>query len=72
MAERGDAEQLEKRIDQALGARGATIGWASGTRFAYVDLAFVDAPPLDVLRSVVGAVSFVALDEDGEPVPLTG
>jgi hypothetical protein len=72
LAAPGHAAQLEKKIDQALGARGATIGWASGTRFAYVDLAFVEAPPLDVLRSVEGAVSFVALDDEGEPVPLTG
>jgi hypothetical protein len=72
MAERADAPALEKKIDQALGARGATIGWASGTRFAYVDLAFVDAPPLDLLRSVDGAASFVVLDEDGQPMPLTG
>ena len=72
MAERVDAQALEKKIDQALGARGVTIGWASGPRFAYVDIAFVEAPPLDVLRSVEGAASFVALDEDGEPVPLAG
>ena len=72
MAERADAAALEKKVDAALGNRGATMGWASGTRFAYVDLAFVDAPPLDVLRSVGGAASFVALDDDGEPVPLTG
>jgi hypothetical protein len=72
MAERADAQALEKKIDEALGVRGATIGWASGTRFAYVDLVFVGAPPLDVLRAVGGPVSFVALDEDGEPVPLAG
>ena len=72
MAERADARALEKEIHQALGSRGATIGWATGTRFAYVDLAFVDAPPIDLLRTVDGAASFVALDEDGEPVPLTG
>jgi hypothetical protein len=72
MAERADAPGLEKRIDRALGDRGATIGWASGTRFAYVDLAFADVPPLDALRSAVeGVASFVALDEESEPVPLT-
>ena len=48
------------------------MSWASGTRFAYVDLAFVDAPPLDLLRSVIGTGSFVLLDEDADPVPLTG
>ena len=69
MAERADARALEKKIDQALGARGATIGWAQGTRFAYVDLAYTRAPPLDV--AIEGA-SFVSLDEDGEPVPLAG
>ena len=72
MAERADAPALAKKVDEALGARGATIGWASGTRFAYVDLAFVDAPPLDLLRSVIGTGSFVVLDHDGEPVPLAG
>ena len=72
MAERADARELEKRIDRALGDQGATIGWATGTRFAYVDLAFAGAPPLDVLRSAVdGAASFAALDEESEPVPLT-
>jgi hypothetical protein len=69
MAERADARALEKKIDQALGARGATIGWASGTRFAYVDLAYSGAPPLDLLA--IDGASFVALDEDGEPVPLS-
>jgi len=72
MAERADVQALSKKIDQALGDRGATIGWATGTRFAYVDLAFVGAPPLEVLRAVDGAASFVALDEGGEPVPLAG
>ena len=73
MAERADAQQLEKRIDRALGERGATIGWATGTRFAYVDVAFAGPPPIDVLRSAVdGVASFVVLDEEAEPVPLGG
>jgi hypothetical protein len=72
MAERADGPALEEKIDQALGARGATIGWATGARFTYVDLAFVEAPPIDLLRSVDGAVSFVALDEDAGPIALKG
>jgi hypothetical protein len=73
MAERANAQELEKRIDRALGDRGATIGWATGTRFAYVDLAFVGALPLEALRSAVDATaSFVALDEEADPIPLGG
>jgi hypothetical protein len=44
MIEGGDARAMERRVDAALGASGATTGWAAGTRFAYVDLALAEVP----------------------------
>lgn len=69
MAEHGDPRALHSQLDQALETRGATIGWASGTRFAYVDLALTDvSAALAVMRSVLAGTrnaKLVPLGEEG-------